>query len=561
MQGAETYVNVYGRLTCSADALVQPSSTAELANALKQFAAASAGKPLKIRTARKTFHSSATFPCPFTSDVMTQPPAGSSAAPSTVAVMLQDFNQILAVDAAARVVRVQAGLQVIQLLRWAEKHGMATEIGAPTNYGDLTIGGVISANGHGTGANVSDSMACITRSFTWVDSSGNVHVSARDSAEGRGLAGGVGLIGIITEVELQMTPPSKTQAVSINFLPDATMAADVQKYLKVTPNIALMWRPDQGKYNAFLMSPTHLPPKIVDDQAGLVFPLPTIMSNAFQLVLLPLQADINDTAVSRAFNPMNCIGAATSLAYLKWAGKPIMPNVPGAPLAASIAQVHAVGSTNKIMSGGCEPFCVWNSELTVDEVAFAIELDQLEAWAADVKKIVDEDLHEGGAAKDRCLPFGGYVFIRFGRGSADNTGTTSGMRMPVFVELTWIKSRKLPEAPGKYSFVQDIIEQLTLCKYRGRPHWGKNYDRTFTHPDCPVRDLYAGGFDKQLELQEKYDPEKRFEPLLMTQIIGRIPNLYAPRCALRHQCHCTADEHCAEGHACVAARSFPMNIQ
>jgi hypothetical protein len=46
----------------------------------------------------------------------------------------------------------------VDLLRWADKNGMATEIGAPTNYAELTIGGVISANGHGTGSNVTSSM-------------------------------------------------------------------------------------------------------------------------------------------------------------------------------------------------------------------------------------------------------------------------------------------------------------------------------------------------------------------------------------------------------------------
>lgn len=39
-------------------------------------------------------------------------------------------------------------------------------------------------------------------SFTWVDAAGKVHVSARDSPEGRALSGGVGLIGIITGVRV-----------------------------------------------------------------------------------------------------------------------------------------------------------------------------------------------------------------------------------------------------------------------------------------------------------------------------------------------------------------------
>lgn len=70
----------------------------------------------------------------------------------------ENFNKVLEVDKSAYTVRVQAGLRVLDLLRWADKNGMATEIGAPCNYAELTIGGVISANGHGTGSNITSSM-------------------------------------------------------------------------------------------------------------------------------------------------------------------------------------------------------------------------------------------------------------------------------------------------------------------------------------------------------------------------------------------------------------------
>jgi hypothetical protein len=73
----------------------------------------------------------------------------------------------------------------------------------------------------------------ITLEFTWVDASGTVHTSERHSAEGRGLSGGVGLIGIITEVKLQMTPPSNTKVISKNLLPDASIGQDVLNLVKV----------------------------------------------------------------------------------------------------------------------------------------------------------------------------------------------------------------------------------------------------------------------------------------------------------------------------------------
>lgn len=75
-----------------------------------------------------------------------------------VFVPAEVFNKVLEVDQSAFTVRVQSGLKVLDLLRWADKNGMATELGAPTNYAELTIGGVISANGHGTGSNVTSSM-------------------------------------------------------------------------------------------------------------------------------------------------------------------------------------------------------------------------------------------------------------------------------------------------------------------------------------------------------------------------------------------------------------------
>lgn len=57
MQAADlkSYTNVYGQVTCYAEALVKPESTEQLAAAIKQFAAAAsaAGKQLKIRTSRR----------------------------------------------------------------------------------------------------------------------------------------------------------------------------------------------------------------------------------------------------------------------------------------------------------------------------------------------------------------------------------------------------------------------------------------------------------------------------------------------------------------------------
>ena len=100
-------------------------------------------------------------------------------------------------------------------------------------------------------------------------------------------------------------------------------------------------------------------------------------------------------------------------------------------------------------------------------------------------------------------------------------------------------------------------EQLTLCTFRGRPHWGKNFGRTFTHPACPMRDLYGAGFDRLLAAQAVYDPGKVFETPLFAAVAARGGPLYArPGCATQKLCYCTANDQCATGWVCTASRAF-----
>lgn len=106
---------------------------------------------------RSVFHSTATFTCPYGSSLVAAPDT-SKVAPSTAAVLLEGFDKILEVDRANYVVRAQSGLKVLDLLRWAEKNGMSAPLGAPANYAELTLGGVIATDAHGTGSNVSSTM-------------------------------------------------------------------------------------------------------------------------------------------------------------------------------------------------------------------------------------------------------------------------------------------------------------------------------------------------------------------------------------------------------------------
>lgn len=86
--------------------------------------------------------------------------------------------------------------------------------------------------------------------FTWVNSQGEVITSQRDSPEGRAVVGGLGLVGIVTEMSLQLAPASHTRFDTVWKRPDTNIAQEILDLLKETPHMLVVWRPDMGKYNA-----------------------------------------------------------------------------------------------------------------------------------------------------------------------------------------------------------------------------------------------------------------------------------------------------------------------
>ncbi len=177
---------------------------------------------------------------------------------------------------------------------------------------------------------------------------------------------------------------------------------------------------------------------------------------------------------------------------------------------------EGVGDTNDMQAVSCGDECLWNlgTKIAMDDIHMSIELSQLGSWIDDVKQLVNSDLHGAGkiGSKRRMLP-PGYFWFRFGRGSNDMLGHTSGLAAPVQVQVStcssivrpplgphrggrlnqtcgvacWVmhfspslasppllllmlqasfmKSMHNPLQPGKFAWVLEVLEQLTLCKY------------------------------------------------------------------------------------------------
>jgi L-gulonolactone oxidase len=231
---------------------------------------------------------------------------------------------------------------------------------------------------------------------------------------------------------------------------------------------------------------------------------------------------------------------------------------------------HGTVPTNYAMVGeDCSPHCLFQVHHTgtfIEDTEFTIKLSQLEDWVRDVKRIVRAELDEiearlskryGVGKVKRCLP-PGYFWLRFGQGNQNLLSTSTGSEDVVYVQWTHLHSALIPNSLTKQSSIAETVEQLTLCKYKGRPHWGKNHERVFRHPECKVRDNFpAENIEQLLAMQQQHDPAKLFEPELFKHLLERTGPEYSQLCTPHFWCYCRDDSHCPSGHACRSSASFP----
>jgi len=551
-----TYQAAYHYLRCSASAIVVPENTAQLVGVIKEYyAKAKSGVPVTIRSSRPSFHSSATFPCPgpaqkspaVTPAVTTEagPRKATGAAPITVAVHHQKLNKVIAKNPMGPyTLTVGAGMDLNELTAAATKNGMSVQIGSLCAYAGLTVGGILATSAHGSGDQTVSMMVDTVLAVKLIDGMGNVKVIKKTDPDFKLINGGLGLIGIITEITLQMTPPSNTQLITLEKRSDTNLATDIPKMLEIGKHILIFWRPDIKQYIAYITR--EAPKDIKPNPKAYMSLLPNLKGRPnVSLLMRDLQTLLPDDI--EAIELVCDVSQEQNLAF-SWAS--VGPNEP---------RGNITGYTNRMQASECDVHCLWNDMNVTggatQDVEFTADYDQLPGWISDVKKIFQKDLWEDGKKSYRC-PGPGYLWIRFGRGDDAYLSTMHGIKRPVYLQSTWLRSRKAFDYPIKYQFVMDLIEEMTLCKYNARPHWGKNFDRTFTYAKCPIRPKYKN-FGAALSTIAKYDPLKMYTPSLFAKVASGTPYTPFPRCTLTQACYCTKDIHCHKDMKCVPSLSFP----
>jgi hypothetical protein len=130
-----------------------------------------------------------------------------------------------------------------------------------------------------------------------------------------------------------------------------------------------------------------------------------------------------------------------------------------------------VAPTNQMQAAECDQNCLWNGPQfkgTAQDAEFAIDWDAFEPWIGDVKAIFQKDLFRNGTRTERCQG-AGYIWLRFGQGNDDYLSMATGLKRPVYLQSTWLRSTQAWQYPMRYGYVPELIELMTLCKYNARP--------------------------------------------------------------------------------------------
>ncbi|KAL3685125.1 hypothetical protein R1sor_003147 [Riccia sorocarpa] len=539
---AHTLYGGAGFIKCTSDKLVEPVSTQDISELLLKLNAG--GSRFKVRATRRGRHTPNRFVCAGKGGSAKSPTGENSEVNHvdnttySVTILLHLMNRLVAVDHGRHRLTVEAGMTMQNLADAAVSNGMSVPVGVLPVYGNLTVGGVISASAHGSGAGVDSSLGDIVVGLKWVNGKGDVITSEVDDEKGvqeiRALVGGLGALGIITEVTLRLLPAGALAQVETWEGDDSNFAADVKHQLETsTPHIIYLWRPDLESYKAFHFKPLKtgdvpIHPYHPNGRSAMLIPCPQEAALATNVHLRDNTLDFDDSGPnSDVVNAQGCALSASSL------------DVPIFHDGDMILQNATIPSSYAMIAEECTPYCSWDLSYvgaTTEDTEFTIKLGDIDDWVKDVKSVIKAEEAERQKHLDRRYGVGkvklcltpGYFWFRFGKGSKNLLATTAGHDEPVLYAMSsFFASAYFTHLPPKMDHISQVLEQLALCKYNARPHYGKNFDRTFTHPDCHVRDNFPEeNIVKLLNLRDEHDPLKVFESELLTRMLEKLGPVY-----------------------------------
>ncbi len=211
--------NWAGNLTYSTDNVQYPKSVAEVQQVVKQHS------KLKALGTRHCFNTIADSK----DDLLST----------------KELNKVVSLDTKAHTVTVEAGIKYGELAPYLDQHGFALHNLASLPH--ISVGGSITTATHGSGIKNGNLSSAVTGLEVVIADGSIVHFSkAADPEKLNAVVVGLGAIGVITKVTLQIEPTYQMRQRVFLKLPMATLKANFEKIVSAGYSVSLFtdWQSD-----------------------------------------------------------------------------------------------------------------------------------------------------------------------------------------------------------------------------------------------------------------------------------------------------------------------------
>ncbi|KAI5022189.1 hypothetical protein ZWY2020_058919 [Hordeum vulgare] len=533
-----TVTNTYGsfpdRTICRAASVAYPRTEQELLAAV----ASAASAKRKLKAATRHSHSLPKLACPGGRD-------------GTI-ISTEWLNRTVRVDAAARLMTVESGMVLRDLIEAAGAAGLS--LPHSPYWRGLTIGGLLATGAHGSslwgkGSAVHEYVVAM-RMVTPAPASQGFAVVRELGADHPDLDAAkvsLGVLGVVSQVTLAMQPLFK-RSVTLVKRGDGDLPAQVTAWGRLHEFGDMTWLPQEGQvlYRQDDRVDVSSPGDGLND---LLFFRSTPTRGLVAARAAEERLQENGTDAARCAAVRAGVAAAEQKAY---GFTNDGASFTGYPVVGYQHRMQTFGSCIDSPEDGLRTACAWDPRVPGPfyyNSGFSVALSRAPAFAADMQRLRDLDPAAFCAGMDGRVG----VLIRYVRASSACLGKAEDS---VDFDLVYYRSRAAGDKPRAHADVVDEIEQMALRKYGGLPHWGKNRNSAFE--GAIAKYPKAGEF---LAVKEKYDPDGLFSSEWSDQVLGingGSPSIVGKRCAIEGLCVCSDDSHCApeQGYFCRPGKVY-----
>jgi FAD/FMN-containing dehydrogenase len=421
------------------------------------------------------------------------------------------MSGIINLDQENMIVTVQPGIRAVELSQYLHEQGLA--IRAMPDYTGVSIAGGIATAAHHSSLQIPSSMADMVESISIVDGRGELRQF--EGSEAASAAAHLGMLGVVVEIGLRVEPQFKLQYGS-NKGRDEGLEDVIEDMVSAHDYARVMWFAGVGRYVLDYYD------RVDIEEAGTSKHNTWTSSGSVFRFIGDLPYRILNRAPLRAQCDSALLRANLWLAPIK---------------TESSSRSNPVGWSHEMLGSSCQPgTCPWSNDAVRSRTMEAsFPLSQLPAWMADVRSILGQTR--------ACFPILG-IYLRFSKASDRWLGFNYGEDVVSFeIHIPKVATETYQERSAD---VYDEIMQMTLGKYNGRPHWGKNSTPMFVG----VGEAQYPRWSDFLELKQSMDPAGLFDNRIWRQMDRSTPIRSYPGCVLARECICAKDSDCGEGYAC-----------